>query len=161
MRFLRTFALTLVLGIVVALAVLAGWFRHAVAVDRSYPRAALTVIVPNGSTGRAVAQLKSNQTRLAAKNIEIVEADALRRAASLPPNSFDVVFLDPPFGDTAMLGRALELAVPLVAPGGALYVESGEPVDPAQVPALAGWTIYRAGRAGAVHYHLLRRENDQ
>ena len=112
-------------------------------------------------SGRAVAQLKSNQTRLAAQNIEIVEADALRLAASLPPNSFDVVFLDPPFGDTTMLGRALELAVPLVAPGGALYVESGEPVDPAQVPALAGWTIYRAGRAGAVHYHLLRRENDQ
>jgi UPF0755 protein len=57
MRFLRTFALTLALGIVVAGAVLAGWFRHAVSVDRSYPRAALTVIVPNGSTGRAVAQL--------------------------------------------------------------------------------------------------------
>ena len=68
-------------------------------------------------SGRAVAQLKANQARLAAKNIEIAEADALRLAAGLAPNSFDVVFLDPPFGDTTMLERALELAVPLVCAG--------------------------------------------
>jgi 16S rRNA (guanine966-N2)-methyltransferase len=112
-------------------------------------------------SGRAVAQLKANQTRLAAKNIDIVEADALRLAASLVAKSFDVIFLDPPFGDKSMLDRALELAVPLVAPDGALYVESGEFVDVEGVPALAGWSITREGRAGAVHYHLLRRRNEE
>jgi 16S rRNA (guanine966-N2)-methyltransferase len=112
-------------------------------------------------SGRAVAQLKANQTRLAAKNIDVVEADALRLAASLAANSFDVVFLDPPFGDKSILDRALELAVPLVAPDGALYVESGEFVDAESVPALAGWSITREGRAGAVHYHLLRRRNEE
>ena len=123
-------------------------------------RGALRVLMVERS-GRAVAQLKANQTRLAAKNIEIVEADALRLAVGLAPNSFDVVFLDPPFGDTAMLERAIELAVPLVSPGGALYIESGEPVDPAQTPALSGWAITREGKAGAVRYHLLRRENEE
>jgi 16S rRNA (guanine966-N2)-methyltransferase len=112
-------------------------------------------------SGRAVAQLKANQARLAAKNLEIVEADALRLAASLAPNSFDVVFLDPPFGDKSMLDRALELAAPLVSPDGALYVESGDFVDAGQIPALAGWSVTREGRAGAVHYHLLRRENEE
>jgi 16S rRNA (guanine(966)-N(2))-methyltransferase RsmD len=112
-------------------------------------------------SGRAVAQLKANQARLAANNIEIAEADALRLAASLAPNSFDIVFLDPPFGDKPMLDRALELAVPLVAPGGALYVESGEALELAATPALAGWAIAREGRAGAVRYHLLRRENEE
>jgi 16S rRNA (guanine966-N2)-methyltransferase len=110
---------------------------------------------------RAVAQLKANQARLGAKNLEIVEADALRLAAGLPPNSFDVVFLDPPFGDKTMLDRALELAVPLVSPEGALYIESGDFVDAGEVPALAGWSVTREGRAGAVHYHLLRRENEE
>jgi UPF0755 protein len=57
MRFLRPFALTLLLGLIVIGAALAGWFRYAVTVDRSYPRATLTVVVPNGSTGRAVAHL--------------------------------------------------------------------------------------------------------
>jgi 16S rRNA (guanine(966)-N(2))-methyltransferase RsmD len=112
-------------------------------------------------SGRAAAQLKANQTRLAARNIEIAEADALRLAASLPPNSFDIVFLDPPFGEKSLFDRALDLAVTLVAPGGALYVECGDPLDTAAIPALAGWGITREGKAGAVRYHLLRRENEE
>ncbi|PLZ03420.1 16S rRNA (guanine(966)-N(2))-methyltransferase RsmD [Burkholderia sp. WAC0059] len=109
---------------------------------------------------RAAAQLRANQARLAAPAVEIAEADALRLAAGLTPGSFDVVFLDPPFGDD-VLGRAIGLVVPLVAEGGFLYVESGAPLDPASEPALAGWIVARAGRAGAVFYHLLRRENDE
>src|SRR6201996_3553045 len=65
--------------------------------------------------GKAAGQLRANQARLAPNNIEIAEADALRLAASLAPGSFEVVFLDPPF-DSDLLGRALELAVPLVSP---------------------------------------------
>ncbi|WP_213297712.1 16S rRNA (guanine(966)-N(2))-methyltransferase RsmD [Paraburkholderia sacchari] len=110
---------------------------------------------------RAAAQLRANQAHLAARMIEVAEADALRLAANLAPASFDVVFLDPPFGDAALLVRSLELAAPLVAPDGWLYVESGEPVDPATQPALAGWSVVREGKAGAVRYHLLQRENEE
>jgi 16S rRNA (guanine966-N2)-methyltransferase len=108
---------------------------------------------------RAARQLRENQARLAAHAIEIAEADGLRLAASLAPGSFDVVFLDPPF-DSAMLARALALAMPLVGANGYLYVESGEPLE-SDAPALVGWTIARRGKAGAVHYHLLHRENDE
>ncbi|CAN7513172.1 16S rRNA (guanine(966)-N(2))-methyltransferase RsmD [Trinickia sp. LjRoot230] len=108
---------------------------------------------------RAARQLRENQARLAARAIEIAEADGLRLAASLAPGSFDVVFLDPPF-DEEILPRALALAMPLVAANGWLYVESGAPLDD-ESAALAGWSIARHGKAGAVHYHLLQRENDE
>ncbi|HLX02601.1 MAG TPA: 16S rRNA (guanine(966)-N(2))-methyltransferase RsmD [Trinickia sp.] len=109
---------------------------------------------------RAAQQLRANQSRLRAATIEIAEADALRLAASLAPGSFDVVFLDPPFGDD-ILGRAIELAAPLVSADGFLYVESGVPIESGETEALAGWTLVRHGKAGAVHYHLLQRENDE
>jgi len=109
---------------------------------------------------RAAAQLRANQTRLSARAIEIAEADALRLAASLAPGSFDVVFLDPPFGED-LLGRALELSAPLVSADGFLYVESGESLALAGHPSLEGWTVVRQGKAGAVHYHLLQRENEE
>jgi 16S rRNA (guanine966-N2)-methyltransferase len=109
---------------------------------------------------RAAAQLRANQERLAARTIEIAEADALRLAASLAPGSFDVVFLDPPF-DGDLLGRALVVVVPLVAADGFLYVESGDALELDGNDALAGWEIVRQGKAGAVHFHLLQRENKE
>lgn len=110
---------------------------------------------------RAAAQLRANQERLSARTIEIAEADGLRLAASLPPGSFDVVFLDPPFGEGDLLGKALGLAVPLVAAEGFLYVECGDALAVAENDALAGWEIVRQGKAGAVHFHLLQRENKE
>ncbi|TKC89600.1 16S rRNA (guanine(966)-N(2))-methyltransferase RsmD [Trinickia terrae] len=109
---------------------------------------------------RAAQQLRANQSRLRAQSIEIAEADALRLAASLAPGSFDVVFLDPPFGDD-ILGRAIELAAPLVSENGFLYVESGSPLELGEMAALTGWALLRHGKAGAVHYHLLQRQNDE
>jgi 16S rRNA (guanine966-N2)-methyltransferase len=109
---------------------------------------------------QAAGQLRANHARLSARTIEIAEADALRLAASLAPGSFDVVFLDPPFCED-LLGRSLELAAPLVSPDGFLYVEAGVALDIAQTAALSGWTIVRQGKAGAVHYHLLQRQNEE
>lgn len=108
---------------------------------------------------RAASQLRANQERLGARMIEIAEADGLRLAASLPPGSFDVVFLDPPFGSD-VLDKALGLTAPLVSSDGFLYVEAGVAIEPGANEALAGWEIVRQGKAGAVHFHLLQRENE-
>ncbi|MGN6649245.1 16S rRNA (guanine(966)-N(2))-methyltransferase RsmD [Trinickia sp.] len=110
---------------------------------------------------KAARQLRDIQARLSAQAVEVVEADGLRLSAGLPPGSFDVVFLDPPFGEPSVLARALESAAPLVSHHGYLYVESAAALELAQVAALAGWRIERQGKAGAVHYHLLQRENDE
>ncbi|KMZ12346.1 Ribosomal RNA small subunit methyltransferase D [Candidatus Burkholderia humilis] len=112
-------------------------------------------------SAKAAAQIKANQAKLGARNIEIAEADALRLAASLPPGSFDAIFIDPPFGDKALLARALELAAPLASKDGAMYVECGDPLEVSEIDALKGWTVAREGKAGAVRYHLLRRENQE
>jgi 16S rRNA (guanine(966)-N(2))-methyltransferase RsmD len=109
---------------------------------------------------RAAGQLRANQERLAARTIEIAEADGLRLAASLAPGSFDVVFLDPPF-DGDLLGKALALAAPLVSADGFLYVEAGDALELDGNKALAGWEIVRQGKAGAVRFHLLQRENKE
>ncbi|HDR9134091.1 16S rRNA (guanine(966)-N(2))-methyltransferase RsmD [Burkholderia vietnamiensis] len=110
---------------------------------------------------RAAQQLRAIKDKLGARSVEVAEADALRLAAGLTPGAFDVVFLDPPFGEPAVLTRALALAAPLVAPDGALYVETGEALEPDAHEALAGWQVVKHGKAGAVHYHLLQRENDE
>jgi 16S rRNA (guanine966-N2)-methyltransferase len=105
---------------------------------------------------RAVKQLRAIKDKLEASAIEIAEADAIRFAANLAPGSFDVVFLDPPF-DSTLFGDALKLAFPLVAPGGVLYAETSTPIEASgELP--TGWSVDRQGRAGLVHYHLLRRE---
>jgi 16S rRNA (guanine(966)-N(2))-methyltransferase RsmD len=109
---------------------------------------------------RAASQLRANQERLSARTIEIAEADGLRLAASLAAGSFDVVFLDPPFGDD-LLDKALALALPLLSPEGFLYVEAGAALELDGNERLAGWEIVRQGKAGAVHFHLLQRENKE
>ncbi|KND61068.1 Ribosomal RNA small subunit methyltransferase D [Candidatus Burkholderia verschuerenii] len=123
-------------------------------------RGAARVVMAEKSS-KAAAQLRANQAKLGARNIEIAEADAMRLASGLTPGSFDVIFLDPPFGDTALLLRALEVCAPLAAPDGAIYVECGDPLDTAEIAALADWTVVKEGKAGAVRYHLLRRRNEE
>jgi 16S rRNA (guanine966-N2)-methyltransferase len=103
---------------------------------------------------RVAASLSAVQQRFGAAMVRIEVADALgwmRRAA---PASFELVFLDPPF-DADLLGPALTATPRLLVPHGMVYVESRAPSDAATRAAL-GLEPHRAGRAGAVHFELLR-----
>jgi 16S rRNA (guanine(966)-N(2))-methyltransferase RsmD len=103
-----------------------------------------------------VASLKASRERLgAAATLQVQRADALAWMAAAPPASFELVLLDPPFA-AGLLPRALVLAQRLLAPGGLLYVESGEALAADALP--PGLGLRRQGRAGAVHYHLLQAE---
>lgn len=92
-------------------------------------------------------------TRFAADNVRVVHEDALRflgRAAS----TFDIVFLDPPFGRSNLLVsccRLLEQRGWLSAQA-CVYVETesrlGEPCLP------VSWRVVRRQRAGQVAYFL-------
>jgi 16S rRNA (guanine(966)-N(2))-methyltransferase RsmD len=101
------------------------------------------------------ARLRHTKQKLAADSVTIVRADALAFAQSVREQSFDVVFLDPPF-DSDLLERALRAVAPLVSAEGLIYAESGAPLDE-QTSAACGLRIVRAGRAGHVHFHLLQR----
>jgi 16S rRNA (guanine966-N2)-methyltransferase len=107
-----------------------------------------------------VRQLQAVQEKLKATNVTVLRADALALAQSLAGRGqqFDVIFLDPPYG-LDLLPRALPLCEKLVAEGGLVYAESGEPL-PAEAdrPAwMTGWQVVREDRAGMVHFHLLQR----
>ncbi len=68
--------------------------------------------------------------------------------------TFDVIFLDPPFGSNDW-DLLLPAAAARLSADGMLYVEA-----PATVDAPSGMEVWRSDRAGQVHYHLLRRTKE-
>jgi len=102
-----------------------------------------------------VASLNAAQQRLDAKNVRVEHADAVQWLARAAERSVDLVFLDPPF-DSDLLAPALAAAAPVVGDGGFVYVEAPAAVD-AEAAAALGLAPHRDGRAGAVHFHLLRK----
>ena len=97
-----------------------------------------------------VRALDATAQMLGAAALETHCADA-RAFLARETRLFDVVFLDPPFGDPQW-EALLPAAAARVAADGALYVEAS-----ARVTAPAGFAIVRGDKAGQVHYHLLRR----
>jgi len=94
-----------------------------------------------------LAALERNRAALGAMQVEIVRGDAqawIVRARE----SFDVVFLDPPFRQNAVPALLQKIA-PRLARGARVYAESEAPVE---APAL--WRELRRGRSGQVSYQL-------
>lgn len=130
-----------------------------------------------------VQALRASVQRLGAAQVRVQQADALAWMQAATPSAWDVVFLDPPFAEAAagdksvkagadrldgtdgtdaapaMTGgvylRALTVARPLLAPGGLIYLEAALPWSEAMLQPL-GLQVQRHGRAGQVHYHLLK-----
>jgi 16S rRNA (guanine966-N2)-methyltransferase len=100
---------------------------------------------------KLAASLRASAARLKASALRVQVADAVGWMARAAHASFDLVLLDPPF-DAGLHAAALTAAVPLVVPGGFVYVEA--PAPPAPV---AGLEAHRSARAGAVHFALLER----
>jgi N6-adenine-specific methylase len=98
-----------------------------------------------------VRALDQAASTLGITSIETHVAEALRYVAR-ESRAFDVVFLDPPFGDDPWpeLFAALSRRI---AAGGRVYAEAGRKLEPPP-----GWLTHRHARAGHVHYHLLAPE---
>ena len=97
--------------------------------------------------------LRASKERLGAACTQIEAGDGmgtLRRAAG---QGWSLVFLDPPY-DAGILDIALLAAAQAVAPGGFVFAESRHALG--EVPPTLH--EFREGRAGAVHFWLLRRE---
>ncbi len=95
------------------------------------------------------------------QHIEVMQADAVAwmRGAR---ESFDLVFLDPPF-DEGLFDAAMDAACACVPAGGWVYVEAPHELAPSTSvgDGQAAWrtelTRHRHGQAGAVHFHLFQR----
>ena len=71
-----------------------------------------------------------------------------RRYLATEARSFDIVFLDPPFGEDPW-EWLLPACAARLAPGGFIYAEA-----PRSLTAPAPLDFYRGDKAGQVHYHL-------
>ncbi|MFZ5538535.1 MAG: 16S rRNA (guanine(966)-N(2))-methyltransferase RsmD [Pseudomonadota bacterium] len=106
---------------------------------------------------KLAARLRALRDKLGATRIDIAVGDALATVSRLADQSFDLVFIDPPY-DSGLLVPALEAVRRLLAPDGLVYAESDAPIDAAQAAA-HGYELVRADRAGRVCFHLLRRRS--
>jgi 16S rRNA (guanine966-N2)-methyltransferase len=104
-----------------------------------------------------VRSLRESQSRLKAQALRIEAADALAFMRRTPPQSFELVFLDPPF-DADLFVPSLAAAAPLLVPSGLVYLEADRAFDDTDLDGL-GLVLHRHARAGAVHYHLFQRES--
>jgi 16S rRNA (guanine966-N2)-methyltransferase len=107
----------------------------AVAVDRS-----AELVAALGATAKAIG----------ATGLEAHAGDA-RRHLERDRDTYDVIFLDPPFAqdDWAWL---LPACADRLSDAGMIYAEAGRALD-----APEGLVVWRHAKAGAVHYHLLLR----
>ncbi len=98
--------------------------------------------------------LQAQTKRLSAINVELINTDALDYLAGVA-GSFDILFLDPPFGDAGLRQSAIQTIddLHLVKPGGLIYLETEKADVLPELP--ANWHAYRRKQAGQVDYQLL------
>lgn len=99
----------------------------------------------------AMAALQKNRATLGADQADLQRADAMSWLAN-NRETFDLVFLDPPF-DSGLAGQVLADLARHLKSGGHVYVEQGT-----RVIAPSGFIIHRSGRAGRSHFALLVKD---
>lgn len=99
---------------------------------------------------KACGKLREAAESLPAPQVRVVRGDALEFAAH-PPQRFDILFLDPPYG-RGLLDRVVPFLPGLLADDAVIYCEAEQPVQ-----SLGEYRTTREGRAGQVHYQLLER----
>jgi 16S rRNA (guanine966-N2)-methyltransferase len=111
----------------------------------------------------AYQQLLRIQDKLAASQCRILRADAARMLNlwATEGQKFDLIFLDPPFGQD-WLQKILPVCEQILKPSALVYVESEYPLDKLSEDEnmrtlLSGWEVLRADKAGSVYFHILQR----
>ncbi len=94
--------------------------------------------------------LQETRKLLDARQVDLHRADAIGFLRA-DRDRYDVVFLDPPFGQEWM-PKLIPLLPPRLADDARVYLESGRPIE--SVP--AGFEAVRRSRAGQVHGLLIK-----
>lgn len=105
---------------------------------------------------RTITRLTANHPT--AVSIRAESADALALMRTMPPERWDVIFLDPPFLDgqnEALFHSVLRHARHCIGATGWLHLEAPRVWNADELSDL-GWHIWRMGKAGAVHHYLLQ-----
>jgi 16S rRNA (guanine966-N2)-methyltransferase len=108
--------------------------------------------------GALLANLKRVTAQLKATGVAVERGDGVAALRQRAGRAWDVVFLDPPFGDgqnEALYIAALSAARQAVREEGLIYLESPRVWSDDELAQL-GLQLHRQGKAGAVAFHLLR-----
>jgi len=124
-------------------------------------RGAASVIMLE-TQSQAAKILRENIQTLNAERVQLLQTDALSWLNSVTDSvadsaqSFDVVFIDPPF-DSEYLAQACELleARQCLSEHACVYLEMNRKQDLPELP--QSWTVVREKKAGQVGYYLVRR----
>lgn len=101
---------------------------------------------------RVLAALHQNHELLhTPKAVEIVHGDAIQYLSSVR-SKFDLIFVDPPYRK-GWIPRLAPLLGNMLDENGAIYVEAENEIE-----SLGEWQTVRHGKAGEVHFHLLRHQ---
>ncbi len=114
-------------------------------------RGAAQVVMVEQSA-KVLAALRENAEILQnPREVEIIRRDALQYLAS-SKTKFDLIFLDPPY-KKGWIPRLEPLLPGVLNEDAAVYVEAEHEIE-----SLGDWRAVRHGKAGEVHFHLLRRQ---
>jgi len=98
--------------------------------------------------------LQKNIDSLGADDATLVNTDALQFLVRTP-TPFDIVFVDPPFSESALINQCLHLLQGgWLRSGGLVYVEASSDFEDLQYP--AEWKLLKNKKAGQVGYYLLQ-----
>ena len=112
-------------------------------------------VVALESSQVAVNALNEAAKLLGASALQVMQRDAVQWLKSQPAESFDLVFIDPPF-QAGLLDESLALlaASNSLTAGALIYIERDRNDDPPQLP--PGWQVHKDKVAGSVSYALYR-----
>lgn len=98
----------------------------------------------------AISSLRSLRSKLKADQIRIHNGNALQVLQRLNNTPFDLIMLDPPFGED-WIQRVWDLLPSVLAPNGLVYLESEKALLLSD-----NVKVLRESRAGNVHFYLLQ-----
>jgi len=101
-------------------------------------------------------QLERLAKQLNADAVQVQRGDGVAALSQSASGHWDAVFVDPPFGATALFEPAIRAAAQVVADNGFIYLEAPKAWADEDLSAL-GLMQHRYLKAGAVHAHLLKK----
>lgn len=106
---------------------------------------------------RSIAEgLRQQLAPFASAKVQVIQADALQWLSTPPAESFDIVFLDPPFQQNLLAPCcALLESKGWLAQNAFIYLESEVELQALILP--ENWTVIKQQRAGQVAAHLVQR----
>ena len=119
-------------------------------------RGAKEVVMIDQNT-RTIKQLKENATLLGAQNAHILQTYVPVHFPSAIPQTFDLVFLDPPF-QSDLLSSCCEWLQEscLLNPSALIYIETHQQKQLECIPPT--WDVFRSKQSGNLRYSLYRKQ---